>query len=115
MLQKAITATVDTCIRYAMQVIAIALVLAMACGIYAAKHFALDANANNLVSKDLPWRQREALYDSYFPSKYEIVLAVVDAPTSDSHPRPVLRWSQGSRRTEGPLSQRERGGWRALF
>jgi hopanoid biosynthesis associated RND transporter like protein HpnN len=83
MLQQAITATVDTCIRYAMQVIAIALVLAIACGIYAARHFALDANANNLVSKDLPWRQREALYDSYFPSKYEIVLAVVDAPTSE--------------------------------
>jgi uncharacterized protein len=83
MLQKAIITTVDTCIRYAMQVIGIAVLLGLICGIYAAEHFALDANANNLVSKDLPWRQREAIFDSYFPSKYEIILAVVDAPTSE--------------------------------
>jgi hopanoid biosynthesis associated RND transporter like protein HpnN len=83
MLQKAIIATVDVCIRYALQVIAIAAVFTLVCGIYAANHFALDADANNLVSKDLPWRQREAVFDSYFPSKYEIILAVVDAPTSE--------------------------------
>ena len=83
MLQKAIIRTVDTCIRYAMQVIGIAAVFTLVCGVYAANHFALDANANNLVSKDLPWRQREATFDSYFPSKYEIILAVVEAPTPE--------------------------------
>jgi hopanoid biosynthesis associated RND transporter like protein HpnN len=83
MLQKAIITTVGTCIRYAMQVIGIAAVFTLVCGVYAANHFALDANANNLVSKDLPWRQREATFDSYFPSKYEIILAVVEAPTSE--------------------------------
>ena len=83
MLQKAIIATVDMCIRYAVQVIAFATILGVIGGIYAASHFALDANANNLVSKDLPWRQREAIFDSYFPSKYEIILAVIDAPTSE--------------------------------
>src|SRR2546423_10975003 len=83
MLQKAIITTVDFCIRYAMQVIGIAGLFALVCGIYAASHFALDADANKLVSKDLPWRQREATFDSYFPSKYEIILAVVDAPTSE--------------------------------
>src|SRR6266849_4269419 len=83
MLQKAIITTVDTCIRYAMQVIGIAALFALVAGIYAANHFALDADTNKLVSKDLPWRQREAIFDSYFPSKYEIILAVLDAPTSE--------------------------------
>ena len=83
MLQKAIITTVDLCIRYAMQAIGIAAVLALVSGVYAGTHFALDADVNKLISKDLPWRQREAAFDSYFPSKNEIILAVLDAPTSE--------------------------------
>ena len=66
MLQKAIIATVDVCIRYAVQVIVFAAIFGLVGGIYAASHFALDANANNLVSKDLPWRQRELAYEAAF-------------------------------------------------
>src|SRR4051812_21471836 len=83
MLQKAIIATVDLCTRYAMQVIGVALLLALGCGTYAASHFALDADVNKLISQDLPWRQREAVFDGYFPSKHETILAVLDAPTSE--------------------------------
>jgi hopanoid biosynthesis associated RND transporter like protein HpnN len=83
MLQKAIITTVDFCIRYAMQAIGIAVLLALVSGGYAASHFALDADVNKLISKDLPWRQREATFDSYFPTKNETILAVLDAPTSE--------------------------------
>jgi hypothetical protein len=83
MLQKAIIATVDICTRYAMQVIGIALLLALACGFYAANRFALDADVSKLISPDLPWRQREAAFERYFPSKHEIILVVLDAPTSE--------------------------------
>jgi uncharacterized protein len=83
MLQKAIITTVDLCIRYAMQVIGIAVLLFLVSGIYAAHHFALDADVNKLISQDLPWRQREAAFDRYFPSKHETILAVIDAPTSE--------------------------------
>jgi hopanoid biosynthesis associated RND transporter like protein HpnN len=83
MLQKAIVATVDFCVRYAMQVIGIALFLALITGVYASNHFALDADVNKLISKDLPWRQREAAYERNFVSKNDITLAVVDAPTSE--------------------------------
>jgi hopanoid biosynthesis associated RND transporter like protein HpnN len=83
MLQKAIITTVDFCIRYAMQIIVIAALFALASGAYAASHFALDADVNKLISKDLPWRQREATFDSYFPSKNETILAVLDAPTPE--------------------------------
>jgi uncharacterized protein len=83
MLQKAIITTVDFCIRYAVQIIVIAALFALVSGAYAASHFALDADVNKLISKDLPWRQREATFDSYFPSKNETILAVLDAPTPE--------------------------------
>ena len=83
MLQKAIISTVGFCIRYAAQVIGLALVLALVAGIYAANHFALDADVNKLISKDLPWRKNEAKFESYFPPKEETILAVIDAPTSE--------------------------------
>ena len=83
MLQRAIISTVGFCIRYAAQVIGLALVLALVAGIYAANHFALDADVNKLISKDLPWRKNEAKFESYFPPKEETILAVIDAPTSE--------------------------------
>jgi uncharacterized protein len=83
MLQKAIIATVDICIRYAVQVIGIAAVLTVTAGVYAADHFALDADVNHLISRDLPWRKREAAFESYFPAKEETILAVIAAPTPE--------------------------------
>src|SRR5262245_2073868 len=83
MLQKAIVTTVDYCTRFAMQVIAIMVLLAIVAGIYAARHFAIDADVNKLISQDLPWRQREAAFDKLFPPKEETILAVIDAPTSE--------------------------------
>ncbi len=83
MLKTAIIATVDACTRRAVQVIGLALILAIGSGVYAARHFAIDADVNKLISKDLPWRQREAAFDKSFPPKEETILAVVDAPTSE--------------------------------
>jgi len=83
MLQKAIISSVALCIRYAVQVIGIAVILAVAAGLYAADHFTLDADVNHLISHDLPWRKREAVFESYFPPKEETILAVIDAPTPE--------------------------------
>ncbi len=83
MLKQAIVTTVDFCTRYSRQVVGIAVLLAVFCAIYAAMHFAIDADVNKLISKDLPWRQREAQFDSAFPPKEETTLAVIDAPTSE--------------------------------
>jgi hopanoid biosynthesis associated RND transporter like protein HpnN len=83
MLQKAIVATVDFCMRFAKQVIGVAVLLALIGGVYAARHFAIDADVNKLISVDLPWRQREAAFDKSFPPKEETILAVIDAPTSE--------------------------------
>jgi uncharacterized protein len=83
MLQRSIISAVDFCTRFAVQVIGIALVLAAIGGVYAARHFAIDADVNKLISLDIPWRQREAAFDKLFPPKEETVLAVIDAPTSE--------------------------------
>src|SRR6476469_8577605 len=83
MLQQAIVTTVDYCTRYAKQVVGIAILLGLVTGIYAAGHFAIDADVNKLISKDLPWRQREAAFNKFFPSQEETMLAVLDAPTSE--------------------------------
>src|SRR6266566_6111410 len=83
MLQRAIVTIVDCCTRYAAQIIGIAVLLGLVTGIYAAGHFAIDADVNKLISKQLPWRQREAAFEKFFPPKEETILVVIDAPTSE--------------------------------
>src|SRR6516225_7564566 len=83
MLQQAIVATVDFCTRHAVQIIGVAVVLGLAAAVHAAGHFAIDADVNKLISKELPWRQREVAFEKSFPPKEETILAVIDAPTSE--------------------------------
>jgi uncharacterized protein len=83
MLQQAIVTIVDFCTRYAAQIIGIAALLGLAAAVYAAGHFAIDADVNKLISKDLPWRQREVTFEKSFPPKEETILAIIDAPTSE--------------------------------
>jgi len=83
MLRNAIIATVSFCVRHALLTVLLALVAAGLGGAYAVTHFALDADANNLISHDLPWRKHEAEFERLFPSQYEVILAVIEAPTSE--------------------------------
>src|SRR5262247_144782 len=83
MLQQAIVATVDFCTRHAVQIIGVAVLFGLVTAIFAAGHFAIDADVNKLISKELPWRQREVAFQKAFPPKEETILAVVDAPTSE--------------------------------
>src|SRR5215469_14308478 len=83
MLQRTIVTVINYCTRFAIQIIGLALVLAVVSGLYAAKHFAIDADVNNLISHDLPWRKIEAAFNKEFPPQEETILAVIDAPTSE--------------------------------
>ncbi len=58
MLRSAIVATVTRCTRHAWAVIVAAALLAVASGVYAVRHFAINTDINTLISQDLPWRQR---------------------------------------------------------
>jgi hopanoid biosynthesis associated RND transporter like protein HpnN len=83
MLVSLVKQIVGLCSRYAWPVIAVALVIATASGLYAAKHFAITTDVNKLISPDLPWRQRELAYEKAFPGSFNSILVVVDAPTPE--------------------------------
>src|SRR5947209_15235445 len=83
MLRTAIVATVTRCTRHAWLVIALATLAAGVSGVYAARHFAINTDINTLISRDLPWRQREIAFDRAFPQHLRSILVVLDAPTPE--------------------------------
>jgi hopanoid biosynthesis associated RND transporter like protein HpnN len=74
---------VNICTRHAWMVIVIAVAIAGACGYYAVRNFAINTNVNELISHDLPWRQRELAFFQAFQGNDETILAVVNAETSE--------------------------------
>ncbi|MGH6837520.1 MAG: MMPL family transporter [Methylocella sp.] len=83
MLTSAIVRTVEFCIRHFWGVIIVALILTSVAGTYTIRHFAIDTNVNNLISRDLPWRQRELEFQAAFPQSSKLILVVVDGPTPE--------------------------------
>src|SRR6266566_4943742 len=81
MLKSAIVRIVDFCTRYPWWVLALALILSAASAVYAARHFAIKTDINELISKQLSWTQRATEYMAAFPQRE--ILAVVDAPTPE--------------------------------
>jgi hopanoid biosynthesis associated RND transporter like protein HpnN len=83
MLKAKLAALVNTCTHNAWTVIVIALFLSVFSGIYAVRNFAINTNVNQLISPELPWRQRELAFVDAFQGNHEKILAVVDAATSE--------------------------------
>src|SRR5208282_45576 len=83
---KTITALVvraiDFCVRHAWPVIAVSLLLAILSSWYSVTHFAITTDVNQLISPNIPWRQREAAFEKAFP-QFELIVAVIDAPTTE--------------------------------
>src|SRR5271154_6286980 len=73
---------IDFCTRYAWSVIAVSIALAVASSWYAATHFAMTTDVNQLISPNIPWRQREAALEKAFP-QFDLIVAVIDAPTPE--------------------------------
>jgi len=81
MLKAAIVRIVDFCTRHPWWVLAAVLVLSTASTVYAARHFAIKTDINDLISSQLPWTQRARQFMEAFPQQQ--ILAVVDAPTPE--------------------------------
>ncbi|MGD0025554.1 MAG: MMPL family transporter, partial [Xanthobacteraceae bacterium] len=83
---KTITALVvraiGLCSRYAWTAIAAAILLAVVSSWYAATHFSITTDVNQLISGNIPWREREAAFEKAFP-QFELTVAVIDAPTPE--------------------------------
>ena len=56
--------------------------LAVAGGVYAARHFAINTDINTLISQDLDWRKRDIQFEEAF-DREQLILAVVEAPTPE--------------------------------
>ena len=83
---KTITAivvrTIAFCSQNAWAVIAAGLLLAIASSWYAAAHFKMTTNMADLISNDIPWREREAALEKAFPH-FQTIAAVINAPTPE--------------------------------
>src|SRR5260370_1031735 len=77
MLRSPIVRLVDFCARFPWPVIVCVLGLTALSGDYAARHFAIKTDINNLFPPTLPWTQRAASYMKAFPQRD--ILVVVDA------------------------------------
>jgi hopanoid biosynthesis associated RND transporter like protein HpnN len=75
--------TIDFCIRHMRLFILFGLILGAASATYAARHFAINSDISNLISGNLPWRQRELAFQQAFPTHAQSILAVVRAPTPE--------------------------------
>jgi hypothetical protein len=83
MLIRAIVALVDASRRFALPVVLATVVVSLLLGVYAAQRLSIDTDTNDLISPDLPWRQREAEFDRAFPQNVDVLAVVIDATTAD--------------------------------
>jgi uncharacterized protein len=82
MITALVVRAIEFCAKFAWPVIAAALLLTVASSWYAATHFSMTTDINQLISTDIPWRQREMAFEKAFP-QYELIVAVIDAPTQE--------------------------------
>src|SRR5271163_3645348 len=83
---KTITAfvvrAIGFCTLYPGRVIAGAIIVTIVSGWYAATHFSMTTDINQLLSSNSPGRQRELAFEKAFP-QFDTIIAVVDAPTPE--------------------------------
>ena len=58
-------------------------VVALGCGAYAAKYFAINTNTDDLISSKLEWRQNQIAFNKAFPTLTQNIIVVIDAPTPE--------------------------------
>jgi hopanoid biosynthesis associated RND transporter like protein HpnN len=74
--------TIAFCIHFPWWVIVGAIVLAAVSTWYAASHFSMTTDINQLISSNSPSRQRELAFEKAFP-QFDSIIAVIDAPTPE--------------------------------
>jgi len=74
---------VGLCAGLAWVVLALGLVLGASAGAYAIGHFAMSTNTDELLSRKLPWRVREAAFNKAFPPDGSRIVVVVDGKTPE--------------------------------
>ncbi|HEX3485085.1 MAG TPA: MMPL family transporter, partial [Micropepsaceae bacterium] len=71
------------CSKHPLAVAIVAALLSVAAAQYTAQNFAMDSNADNLISKDVPWRRNSLAFDAAFPQRDNLTLVVIDGATPE--------------------------------
>ena len=74
---------VGFCVKHARTILALSLLLAAVAGWYAAGHFKMTTDTEQLISADLPWRQTGIAIENAFPQQQDSTIAVIDGKTSE--------------------------------
>jgi hopanoid biosynthesis associated RND transporter like protein HpnN len=82
MLNSGIIRIVDLCARRRWQVLAVGILLAAAAAAYDIAHFSITTDTQSLISRDLPWHQRQSALSKAFPQK--AISVVVTAATPEN-------------------------------
>ncbi len=77
-------------LRWRWLVIALFGALSLASFRYTAAHLGINTDTADMISPHLAWRQDFIDYRESFPSRYRVVLAVVDAPTAGQAERAAI-------------------------
>src|SRR5712691_11822450 len=81
MLRSPLVRLVELCARHAWPVIILMVALAGFSGVYAARHFAIKTDVNDLFPPTLGWTERAIAFRNAFPPRD--ITVVVDAPTGE--------------------------------
>jgi uncharacterized protein len=95
LLQAWISNAVSFSIRHYRLIIAAGAILGFVCGVYAAGHFAIDTNTDDLLSAKLPWRQQEIAFRQAFPQTVDLILVDVGAATPEAAEAAARELRQG--------------------
>ncbi len=82
MLTRIVVSIVKGCTRFASLTVLVALILAVAAGVYTARNFTINTDINTLISSNLDWRKRDNQFEKAF-DRERTILAVIDAPTPE--------------------------------
>ena len=71
------------------------LILGLAASFFAVGHFAMTTDTNRLLSKSLPWRQREAVFNALYQPGGDQIVIVVDGRTPELAEAAAARLTTG--------------------
>src|ERR1700761_6611209 len=74
---------VGFCVKHAFAVLGLSLMLAAGAGWYAAGHFKMTTDTEQLISDQLPWRKTGIAFEKAFPQLADSTIAVIDGKTPE--------------------------------
>ena len=74
---------VAICCRRATAVVVAGAIAGLLACIYVVQNFQMDSNSENLFSPDIDWRQRQSEFETAFPQRIDLMLAVIDGATPE--------------------------------